>query len=170
MTKRKTDKPTKNSHWHPPTSSRHPHLKDTPPKQLEYLQHSIKKDTNNQPNGTKIQYTTVESWLTKDYDQKGENGRTTMILFNHHRKPLQPYHPIDQIIYLIHKEMSERIKRKHGETMTKIEKRKCTTPTCGRPLTHSGSNLVSLPIFDPNRPKNNQYIRHYNTVVMDVHT
>ena len=34
-----------------------------------------------------------------------------MILFDHHRKPLQPYHSIDQIIYLIHKEMSESWKK-----------------------------------------------------------
>jgi hypothetical protein len=67
-------------------------------------------------------------------------------------------------------ESSERIKRKDGETMTKIEKRKRTTLTCGRPFPSEGFGLVSLPIFSQKLPKNHGYIRHCNTVVMNVLT
>ena len=66
-------------------------------------------------------------------------------------------------------EYSERMERKDGETMTKIEKRKRTTLTCGRPIPTEGSALVSLRIFNQNQPKNNGYMRHFNTILMNVH-
>ena len=41
------------------TASRHPNQTDPPPKHIEYLQHSIKKDVN-QPNGTNNQHSLIE--------------------------------------------------------------------------------------------------------------
>ena len=66
--------------------------------------------------------------------------------------------------------MSERTKGKDGETMTKIEKRKRTTLTFGRPLPSEGSGPLSLPRFSQNQHKNNRYMRHCNTVLMNVLT
>ena len=54
--------------------------------------------------------------------------------------------------------------------MTKIEERKRTTLTCGRPFPSEGSVLVSLWIFGQKQPKNDGYMRHCNTVLMNVRT
>ena len=75
---------------------------------------------------------------------KGENGRIFLIFFDGHPKPLPKPHYHHSLIHRIHNVSSERIKRKYGETMTKIEKREHTTLTFGRPLPSEGSGLVSL--------------------------
>jgi hypothetical protein len=67
-------------------------------------------------------------------------------------------------------EISERIKGKDGETMTKIEKRKRTKPICGRPFQSVSSGLVSQRLLNQYRHRKNQYIRLFNSVVMNVLT
>ena len=67
-------------------------------------------------------------------------------------------------------ERSERIKEKDCETVTKIEKRKRTTLTCGRTLERDASGLLSLRICNRYQHRNYGYIRLFNTVVLDVLT
>ena len=92
------------------------------------------------------------------------------IFSDHHPKPFQHDHLHHCVILFISNDYSERIKRKHGETVTKIEKRRRTTLTFGRPFPIEGSGLVSLWRFSQNQHKNNGYIRHFKTVVMNVLT
>jgi hypothetical protein len=54
---------------------------------------------------------------------KGENGRILRIFTDSPPKPLQPTHNHHCLIQSIPVVLSERIKRKDGETMTKIKKR-----------------------------------------------
>ena len=54
--------------------------------------------------------------------QKGENGRIFLIFFDGHPKPQFRIHYLHWLMRRIPNESSERIKRKDGETMTKIEK------------------------------------------------
>ena len=102
--------------------------------------------------------------------RKGENGPIFLIFFDGHPKPLPKNHYNHSLIHRIPNECSEKIKRKDGETMTKIEKRKGTTLTFGRPFPSDGFGHVSLWRFSQNQPKNNGYMRHFNTVVMSVLT
>ena len=102
--------------------------------------------------------------------RKGKNRPTLLIFFDDYPKPLPNNHYRHSLIHWMPNEYSERMERKDGETMTKIEKRKRTTLTCGRPIPTEGSALVSLRIFNQNQPKNNGYMRHFNTILMNVHT
>ena len=76
--------------------------------------------------------------------RKGENGPIFLIFFDGHPKALRKHHYHHYLIHRVPNEFSERIERKDGETMTKIEERKRTTLTCGRPFPSEGSVLVSL--------------------------
>ena len=150
------------------TSSRHPNQTDPPPKHIEYLQHSKMKGVN-QPNGTKTQRLLIEWQSTTEDRRKGENGPILLIFFDGHPKVLPKNHNPHGPLHCIPYGIIERIERKDGETMTKIEKRKRTPLTYGRPLPSEGSGLVSLWRISQNQPKNNGYIRHCKTVVMNVY-
>jgi hypothetical protein len=54
---------------------------------------------------------------------KGKNGRILRIFADGPPKPLQPTHHHHCLMQSMSDGMSERIKRKHGETMTKMEKK-----------------------------------------------
>ena len=99
-----------------------------------------------------------------------ENGRILLLFFDDLPKPLRQIHCHHCITVLIPDERSERMKGKHDETMTKIEKRKRTKPTCGRPLQRDGSGLLSLRISNQYQHRNYRYILRFNTVVMNVLT
>ena len=81
----------------------------------------IKSD--NQSNGTMGQSIPIEEPLMTEHDQRDENGRNHKIFTDGPPTPQQPTHHQHCLIQSIPDEMSERIKRKHGETMTKIKKR-----------------------------------------------
>ena len=127
------------------------------------------KNRDNQPNGRKRRHSLIECRLTTDYGQNGENGRILRLFFDDLPKPLRQIHCHHCIIVSIPDEI-QRIKRKYGETMTKIGKRKRTTLTCGRPLQREGSGLLFLPISNRYRHRNYGYLRLFNTVVLDVLT
>ena len=115
--------------------------------------------------------TSLIKWQSTTEDcRKGENGRILLIFFDGHPKPQTKPHHYHPLMHRITKEFSERIERKDGETMTKIEKRRRTTLTFGRPFPSEGSGLVSLRIRYAFQHKNNGYIHHFNTGVMNVLT
>ena len=101
---------------------------------------------------------------------KGRKWTALSDFFDGHPKPQFRIHYPHWLIHWMPNESSEIIKRKDGETMTKIEKRKRTTLTFGSPLPSEGSALVSLPRFSQNQHKNDWYMRHFNTVLMKVLT
>ena len=79
---------------------------------------------DNQSNGgTMGQLIPIEEHSTTEHDQNGENDRILWILDDGPPKPLQPTHHHHCLMQSIPDGLSERIKRKHGETMTKMEKK-----------------------------------------------
>ena len=82
-----------------------------------------------------------------EHDEMGKNGKILLLFFDGPPKTLRQIHHHHCIAVLMHDERSEIIKRKYGETMTKIEKRKRTTLTCGRPLERDRFGLISLRVF-----------------------
>ena len=67
--------------------------------------------------------TSLIEWQSTTEDcRKGEYGRTLLIIFDGHPKPQFRIHYLHWLMRRIPNESSERIKRKDGETMTKIEK------------------------------------------------
>ena len=78
---------------------------------------------DNQSNGTMGQLIPIEEHSTTEHDQTGENDRILLLFFDIPPKTLRQIHHHHCIAVLMHDERSERIKRKHGETMTKMEKK-----------------------------------------------
>jgi hypothetical protein len=139
------------------------------PKHHEYLQWSV-NNCDNQSNGRKNRYSIIECRLTTEHDRNGENGRILLLFFDDPPKILRQIQQHHCLKLSMHDESSERIKGKDGETMTKIEKRKRTKPTCGRPFQSVSSGLVSQRLLNQYQHRKHQYIRHFNTVVMNVNT
>ena len=79
--------------------------------------------SDNQSNERKTQYSPIEEQSTTEHDQRDENGRNLQIFTDSPPKPLQPTHHHHCLIQSIPDKMRERIKRKHGETVTKMKKR-----------------------------------------------
>ena len=102
--------------------------------------------------------------------RKGKNGSIFPILTDVPMKPQQPIQHLPCVLYSMPTIWSERINEEDGETVTKTQKRMPTTLTCRRPFQSEGFRLISLRRFSQKQPKNNGYIRHFNTVVMNVLT
>jgi len=126
------------------------------------------KQSINQPNGKKSRHRSIKWQSTSALHEKDENGSIFAIFIDGPIKPPQPTHYHHCVIHPIPEAMSERHKGKDGETMTKNPKRMRTTLTCGRPVRRVRSGHVSLPIFNQNQQTMHHYIRHVNTVLMNV--
>ena len=155
--KEKPTKPTKNSPWHPPTSSCHPNHKATPPKHIESIQWPMKKA--HQSTGSR--FPSNAGWrrsTTKIY----ENGWFLLCIFDDHPKAFQQNHHHHSVIRFISNERSERFKRKQGETVTKIKKGS---------VQHSPAEAHS-PAADPEtflyQYSTNPYPRTSHTSVMSI--
>jgi len=101
---------------------------------------------------------------------KMANGSFFAIFIDGPAKPAKPIQHHHCVFHTIPETLSERINEKGGETMTKTPKRRRTTLTCGRPVRSGRSRLISLPIFNQNEKTKHHYIRHCNTVLMNVLT
>ena len=107
--------------------------------------------SDNQSNETKTQYSPIEEQSMTEQDQRDENGRNLQILDDGPPMPQQPAQHHHCLIQTIPDKRSERIKRKHGETMTKMEKRTAydshlRTPTPTQQVrTRFSMNIQAIP-------------------------
>jgi len=167
MTKRGSANTRQNSPSHRPNDVTPPNPEKPPLNHIEYLPLTIEQDTN-QPKRTR--YGTMKWQSTTKHDQNGENGSIFPIFIDGPAKPAKPIQHFPCVVQSIPETLSERINEKGGETMTKTPKRRRTTLTCGRPVRCRGSRLISLPIFNQIQQTKHHYIRHFNTVLMNVLT